>query len=107
MTSTSRTPLKIQLVEQNDIPTLIQISHSAFEHDRHTRMKMHEKGTDDINSEMPSNMMDGYFDNPRVRMIKAVDEDGRIIGYTNWAEWNFDGTKSVRPISSLPIEADR
>jgi hypothetical protein len=79
-----------------DIPTISKIGHLAFANDRHTLMKMSEKGTSDFNSEMPSSMYDGYINHPRVKMVKAVDMGtGEIVGFSNWGMWNFDGSKIV------------
>jgi hypothetical protein len=82
-----------------DLPTISKIGHLAFATDRHTLMKMSESHTDDFNSQMPSTMYDSYRDHPRVKMMKAVSEDGEIVGFTNWGMWNFDGSKIVSRMS--------
>jgi len=85
-----------------DVPTISKIGHLAFATDRHTLMKMSESHTDDFNSQMPSTMYDSYIDHPRVKMIKALNEDGEIVGFTDWGMWNFDGSKIVGPLSQRP-----
>jgi hypothetical protein len=87
-------------ITEDDVPKLSSVGHRAFATDRHTLMKMSEKHTDDMNTQMPQSMYDSYMSNPRIRMIKAVDEDtGEIVGFVMWATWNFDGSKVVSPHS--------
>jgi hypothetical protein len=98
MTSTTVKPTwRIVPTERADVPALVALGHLAFEHDRHTRMKMHEKGTEDLATELggPEGFYQ-YLEHPRVRMVKAVDETGRIVGFTNWGLWNFAGDRTVR-----------
>ena len=79
-------------VDRSDVSTLITLSHAAFSIDRHTLMKMHEKGTSDMSSEMGGpDTLYGYLDNERVRMMKAVSDDEEIVGFTTWVCKNFDG----------------
>jgi hypothetical protein len=96
MTETLSKPVwRIEPLERDDIPTIIRIGRAAFAQDRHTLMKMHEKGTNDPNTEMPEESAYEYFENPRVKMLKAVDVDGKIVGFTSWGMWNFNGDRTV------------
>lgn len=77
-------------LERADIPALIAIGAAAFVDDRHTRMKMHEKGTTDLAAELePRESVEAAWGRPGVHMFKAVDGEGRMVGYSSWREWNF------------------
>ena len=71
-------------VTTGDIPTLVTISLDSFRNDRHTLMKMYEKGTDDMSSEMPSGdyLLAILKKSDVVKMVKAVDAQGTIVGFT-------------------------
>jgi hypothetical protein len=86
--------------EREDLPALTQIWHRAFADDRHTLMKMHEDGTTDFGEEMPGELLENWFESPKVHMAKALDVDGNTIGFTNWVEWNFDDTQTVSKAAS-------
>ncbi len=81
--------LHISDVTAADIPTVHRLSLEAFADDKHTLMKMHEKGTDASSEMMSLDGLYGYLNHPRVIMKKAVDQD-KIVGYTAWAKWNFN-----------------
>ena len=87
-----------------DIPSLVTISSDSFRDDRHTRMKMYEKGTEDMSSEMPSGdyLLAILKKSDVVKIMKAVDERGTIVGFTSWRMWNFDGEfDGVRRLSCV------
>ncbi len=91
---------RILPVERLDPPVLIEISHLAFATDTHTLFKMHEKGTTDMDTEMPGEMYErDYKDMERNRMIKAVDEKGQLVGFSVWRKWNFDGAHPAVRVS--------
>ena len=92
-------PYTIQPLEKTDIPTLMSIGQLAFTNDTHTRMKMHEKGVDDLASELePLDSLEYQWSHPTVKMMKAVDEDGKMVGFSSWRMWNFDVDLPVRSI---------
>lgn len=93
----------IQPLEKADIPTLMAISEAAFTNDAHTRMKMYEKGTTDPRSELePLDSIERQFDNPNMKMLKAVDGD-KMVGFSNWQMWNFD--KDITGVCTYTVDA--
>lgn len=89
-------PYTILPLERADIPTVIAIGAAAFEGDAHTRMKMNEKGTTDLAGELEqASSLEAAHGKPGVHMFKAVDGDGRMVGFSNWREWNFAADPSV------------
>lgn len=91
-------------IECGDLPSLLDIWAAAFEDDAHTRMKMTEKGETNVRSQLePLQSLEASFGRPGVHMFKVVDE-GRMVGFSNWREWNFDIDVSEvgAPTSPLP-----
>ncbi|WOO78345.1 uncharacterized protein LOC62_02G001891 [Vanrija pseudolonga] len=75
----------IEKLTRADLPRLSEIGQAAFEHDTHTRMKMHEKGVTDLGSELePVEYLEHLLSDPAVQMIKIVDSSGKMVGYSNW-----------------------
>jgi hypothetical protein len=106
---TTHSTWRVVPVERADLPALLQIWHAAFADDRHTLMKLYEDGNTDFGEEMPGELLDDWFADPKIRMMKAVRADGEIGGFTNWGTWNFEGTQTVCPphARTCPSGADR
>jgi hypothetical protein len=106
---TTHSAWRVVPIERADLPTLLQIWHDSFADDRHTLMKLHEDGNTDFGEEMPGELLDDWFEDPDIRMMKAVRADGGIGGFTNWGTWNFDGAQTVCPphARAWPSGADR
>lgn len=86
-----RPKFRILPLEKSGIPTLSAIAQAAFETDAHTRMKMFEKGVTDLGSELePTESLERQLTSPSAKMLKAVDETGKMVGFSNWRMWNFD-----------------
>lgn len=89
--SSGRTAYRILPLEKDDVRSLASISQAAFAADAHTRMKMSEKGVTDLGSELePAESILRQLDSPQMKMVKAVDSEGKMVGFSNWRMWNFD-----------------
>ncbi|KAH6904403.1 hypothetical protein BKA70DRAFT_1432156 [Coprinopsis sp. MPI-PUGE-AT-0042] len=87
---------KIQPLIRDEISTLMSIAQLSVGNDTHTRMKMFEKGVTDLGSELePLNSIEYQFDHPSVKMMKAVNKEGKMVGYSNWRMWNFEKDLSL------------
>lgn len=52
---------------------------------------MYEKGVEDLGSELePLESIERQLQHPSMKMLKAVDEQGNMVGFSNWRMWNFD-----------------
>ena len=69
-----------------------QISLEAFADDTHTLFKMHEKGSTDLGSELlPKEFLAAYLNNPAKMKVWQALLDGRVVGYTIWGLYNWQG----------------
>ena len=75
--------ISIHPVRPHDVPALAQLGADAFENDRQTQMKALGKEPFDMKAHALSSLP-GYLDHPRCVLIKAVDDNGDIMGYCNW-----------------------
>jgi hypothetical protein len=88
-------PLDVTILQADvaDVPRLSAIAQSAFETDTHTRMKMLERNTTDMASELQD--FAAYFApgaTEKNTIVKAVDDaTGEIVGFAGFSRWNYDG----------------
>jgi len=86
-------PVQVEPLQLEDVDTAFEISLKAFKNDAHTLFKMHEKGSNDLGSEMlPAENIRGMVGKDKYRIWKAV-VGGQIAGFTIWGLWNWDGEK--------------
>lgn len=82
---------------REDAARIAEIGYAAFANDTHTLMKMNERGSTDMSSEMPADGIYQYLDavpKGKCVVLKAVDkESGKIAGFATWGLWHYDGTK--------------
>jgi hypothetical protein len=97
-------PLAVTILQADvaDVPRLSVIAQAAFETDTHTRMKMLERGTTDMASELQD--FAAYFAPGAAEkntIIKAVDAaTGKIVGFAGFNRWNYDG---AHPAVRVPL----
>ncbi|KUJ21924.1 uncharacterized protein LY89DRAFT_389109 [Mollisia scopiformis] len=77
--------------EPSDIPTLITISHAAFEQDTHTRFKALYAGYNHGEG-MSSPLSSWINDTSKGAVIKAVSPSHEIVGWAAWRYINFQPT---------------
>ena len=104
--------VSVQTADQSDVATLYALSLRAFETDKHTLFKLHEKRLqpDDLAQEMP-NELEGLFDEDghgetKGLLLKAVRTDTEeIVGMSGWRWWNRYGEKGeVSPCSTTQMQ---
>jgi hypothetical protein len=89
-------PLAVTILQADvaDVPRLSAIAQAAFETDTHTRMKMLERDTTDMASELQD--FAAYFAPGAAEksiIIKAVDTaTGEMVGFAGFSRWNYDGS---------------
>ncbi|KAI0814085.1 acyl-CoA N-acyltransferase [Xylaria sp. FL0064] len=76
-------PVSIQPLEVADIPTCAKITAAAFAVDPHTVVKQLGREPFDIFTITCSNLED-YLKLQHVVCVKAVDEQGTIVGHASW-----------------------
>lgn len=89
--------LTIERATVEDAPRFHQISHDSFTDDAHTAFKVWEKGSEDSSGEMPLDLIESWItrDQSRCAVIKAVNADGTILGWSAWGLSNLDGSKKA------------
>ena len=86
---------QITALETSDLDTAWRISVEAFASDAHTLFKMHEKGSNDPGSELlPREAMKSYIDKPDKYRSWKASLNGRMVGYTIWGLYNWEGQNS-------------
>ncbi|KAK0614652.1 acyl-CoA N-acyltransferase [Immersiella caudata] len=86
-----------------DIPTLASISSDAFESDAQTEMKGHGRAPF-LMKEYALESLPGEIKNPRIRIIKAIEEEtGAIMGFCTW------GFRGLAPpdVPEADVDVDR
>lgn len=96
MSTTTNPEIRVVPMLKEDIPEAQALHIRSFAEDRHTLMKVHEKGLSGIGDEMTCEEFNYYAELPhKVKMMKAVDKDGKMLGMTNWGLWNIDNSHPV------------
>jgi hypothetical protein len=97
--------IALEIAEPDDIPRMHQIGLDGFAAagDTHTFMKMAERGTTDLASEMSVNHLRTDLSRPdKATAIKAVDKaSGKIVGSVRWGLWHYDGSKPAVSLSCV------
>ncbi len=76
-----------------DVPAFSALSTAAFRNDTHTLMKDQTRGLPPGEVHMPADHVAGYIDLPaKCKVLKAVDDNGEMIGWCCWGLWNYDDT---------------
>jgi hypothetical protein len=88
-------PYRIAQAVKSDVPEMQQISLNAFLNDTHTLLKASEKGSPDISGELPGDAFYEWVDNEKMQVIKVLDNEGRMVGFSCWGFWNYDGSRTV------------
>jgi hypothetical protein len=94
MTSTQDQGFSIVTADSTDAPRMHAIAYAAFASDTHTLMKVHEKGTAGVESELqPIEEIASYTTRPaKCTTLKAVTPAGEILGWVCWGLWHYDGS---------------
>jgi hypothetical protein len=94
MTITQDQGFSIVTAEPTDAPRMHAIACAAFASDAHTLMKVHEKGTAGVESELqPVEEIASYTTRPaKCTALKAVTPAGEILGWVCWGLWHYDGS---------------
>lgn len=99
MSTSSNSGFTLLPAEREDVARIDEIGWAAFANDKHTVMKMYERGSTHPSSEMPAGGANQYLDavpKGKCVVLKAVDnETGKIAGFVTWGLWHYDGTKPV------------
>ncbi|KAI0424839.1 acyl-CoA N-acyltransferase [Xylaria sp. FL1042] len=77
------TPVSIQPLDFADIPTCAKITAAAFAVDPHTIVKQLGRQPFDMFT-ISSSSLEDYLKRPNLVCVKAVDEQGTIVGHASW-----------------------
>ncbi|EPS35767.1 hypothetical protein H072_10739 [Dactylellina haptotyla CBS 200.50] len=91
----------IQQVVESDIPELVKIHSDAFKTDQFSNFMLSGKPPGTHESLMERSL-NAWFSDPTVWMVKAVDEDGSIVGWACWLTKIVDVDNTERQQPSKP-----
>jgi hypothetical protein len=96
----------------NDVPALIEIHTSAFKSDLFSNLMLSNR-SEDAHQGLMRKSVDNWTEDPCAQILKAIDIDGRILGWACWilkpaqtvalpANQNLEDTTSAEMISQNP-----
>jgi hypothetical protein len=89
--------VSIHRAEATDAPDVQRIWAASFRDDLHTQFKAHEKGHQSAD-ELPLDLIPDWIAvAPEKGMfLKAVDMEGKLVGWSSWGFYNLDGARAVQ-----------
>ena len=88
-TSASFDKFTLRAADLSDARPFADISRASFGKDTHTQMKL-AAGHDPLPLDGMTRGIEGYIQNARMEVTKAVDEQGKPLGWIGWARKGFE-----------------
>ncbi|KAF3909933.1 hypothetical protein ABW20_dc0101377 [Dactylellina cionopaga] len=88
--------ISLQQIVKSDVAELVRVHTNAFKTDQFSNCMLSGKPPG-AHENLMERTLDVWFSDPTVWMVKAVNEDGAIVGWVCWLTKTVDNTKKQAP----------